>query len=108
MKYFTMVDYRIEGVFDTMKEALADVKYRKALGDTAHIKLISEDSRQVREELAYEQRRRYEEAERLAQGKIKAAQRRIVQQKTRAKAKRIGMGLGVFTGASVLLFILLG
>ncbi len=107
MKYFTMVDYRIEGVFDTMKEALADVEYCKARGCTARIKLISEDTPEVREELAGEQRRRYREAERLVQGQIKTAQRRITKRKSQARARKIGIGLGMFTSVSVMLLMLL-
>ncbi len=107
MKYFTMVDYVIEGVFDTMREALADVECRKALGYTARIKLIPEDTPEVREELAKEQRRRYDEAEQLVNGQIKTAQRRIMQRRAQAKANKIGLGFGMFTGATVLVFILL-
>jgi hypothetical protein len=106
MKYFTMVDYVIEGVFDTMREALADVECRKALGYTARIKLIP-DTPEVREELAKEQRRRYDEAEQLVNGQIKTAQRRIMQRRAQAKANKIGLGFGMFTGVTVLVFILL-
>jgi len=40
-------------------------------------------------------------------GQIKTAQRRIMQRRAQAKANKIGLGFGMFTGVTVLVFILL-
>jgi hypothetical protein len=60
MKYAVMTDYRIEDVFDTMTEAVAEMKWRKDIGYNAYIEIMPEDTMEFRQALVDRQGPKFE------------------------------------------------
>ena len=52
MKYVVLIGYDIEGVFDTMDEAVAEMEWRKAIGyKAAYIQTMPADTKEYRQRL---------------------------------------------------------
>ena len=103
MKYVTLIDYEIQGVFDTMKDALDDINWKKQLGYDAYIETIREDSSAFHQELMKKQMRIYWEKEHETNRQIADSKRRLAQ--FRPHTERIEFGVGVVAAIALLLMI---